>query len=93
MANVHVHLSVRDLAASRDFYRAFLGAAPVKEKPDYVKFLPTQAPLNLAMKAGVGGHHPGHFGLQFETPEAVAAELARVRAAGLEPRVERDVDC
>ena len=35
-AKVHVHMHVSDLAKSREFYRAFFGAAPVKEKPGYV---------------------------------------------------------
>ena len=33
MSNVHVHLHVSDLGASRAFYERFLGAPPVKEKP------------------------------------------------------------
>jgi catechol 2,3-dioxygenase-like lactoylglutathione lyase family enzyme len=33
MSNVHVHLHVSDLDASRAFYERFLGASPVKEKP------------------------------------------------------------
>jgi catechol 2,3-dioxygenase-like lactoylglutathione lyase family enzyme len=51
-AKVHVHLHVSDLAKSREFYRAFLGVAPVKDGLDYVKFLPEFAPLNLALTEG-----------------------------------------
>jgi len=57
-----------------------------------VKFLPPQATLNLALTAGRVGHS-GHFGLQLDSLEAVATELARVRAAGFTPRVEENVDC
>lgn len=97
MPHVHVHLSVADLGASRDFYRRFLGVDPVKDKPDYLKFLPPQAPLNLGLtrlgrRPGAPAH-AGHFGLELESTARVAAELARVRASGLDPRVEENVDC
>jgi catechol 2,3-dioxygenase-like lactoylglutathione lyase family enzyme len=52
MSNVHIHLHVSDLEASRVFYQRFLGAEPVKVKPGYVKFLPAFAPINLALSAG-----------------------------------------
>ena len=42
-AKVHMHLHVSDLARSRAFYEQFLGDAPVKVKPGYVKFLPDWA--------------------------------------------------
>src|SRR5688500_14812155 len=64
---VHVHLHVPDLAGAVGFYRAFLGADPVKEKPGYAKFLPDWAPLNLALSQHVAvGAAPalGHLGLQ-----------------------------
>ena len=51
-AKVHMHLSVSDLEKSRQFYVDFCGAAPVKEKTGYVKFLPEWAPVNLALSAG-----------------------------------------
>ena len=31
--NVHIHLRVRDLAASRAFYERFFGEGPAKERP------------------------------------------------------------
>jgi lactoylglutathione lyase len=93
MPNVHVHLHVADLARSRDFYRRFLGVDPVKDKPDYLKFLPPQAALNLAMTHGRPAPDGGHHGLQLDSVDAVGKELARVRAAGLDVRVQENVDC
>ncbi len=55
MSNVHIHLHVSDLDASRAFYERFLGVEPVKVKPGYVKFLPAFAPINLALSAGEAG--------------------------------------
>jgi len=95
MSHVHIHLHVSNLEASRAFYERFLGAEPVKVKPDYVKFLPAFAPINLALSAGEAG--PGktvdHLGFQVESREAVITLLARVKASGLEVREEMDTTC
>ena len=82
---VHVHMTVSDLAKSREFYARFLGAAPVKDKPGYVKFLPPFGPLNLALSEGrpaEGRGHVDHMGIQVASREIVVRELARVKAAG-----------
>jgi lactoylglutathione lyase len=93
---VHMHMSVSDLAKSREFYRKFLGADPVKEKPGYVKFLPAWAPVNLALSEGrrAGGEGPiNHTGVQVDSPALVMEHLARVKAAGLPVREEIGVNC
>ena len=93
---VHVHMTVSDLAKSREFYGKFLGAAPVKEKPGYIKFLPVFGPLNLALseaRPGDGRGHVDHMGIQVESKDIVLRELARVKAAGLPVREEFSIDC
>ena len=95
MSYVHVHLHVRDLDQSRRFYEALFGAAPVKVKPGYVKFLPDWAPVNLALSAG-GTAAEGtvnHVGVQVDAVDTVMAHLARVKAAGLPVREEMGVNC
>jgi SAM-dependent methyltransferase/catechol 2,3-dioxygenase-like lactoylglutathione lyase family enzyme len=95
-AKVHIHLHVSDLAKSRDFYRTFFGVVPVKDRPGYLKFLPGWAPVNLALSAGRPGSGEGaidHLGIQVVSPEAVLAQLTRVKAAGLPVREEMGVDC
>ena len=96
LPRVHVHMTVSDLDKSRDFYTRFLGVAPVKEKPGYVKFLPGFGPLNLALSAARGDEgrgHVDHMGIQVDAPQVVRRELARVKAAGLTVREEMSVDC
>ena len=93
---VHVHMTVSDLAKSRAFYEAFLGVAPAKVKPGYVKFLPPWGPLNLALSGGrpADGHgHVDHLGIQLDSREEVVRQLGRVKAAGLHAREELGVDC
>src|SRR4051812_38392787 len=95
MSNVHVHLHVSNLEASRAFYERFLGAPPVKVKPDYAKFLPDFAPINLALSAGEPerGRTVDHLGFQVESREQVRSLLARVKAAGIDVREEMDTNC
>jgi len=93
---VHVHLSVSNLQRSKEFYTRLWGAGPVKEKPDYAKFLPDLSPLNLAISQGTPSHDLGsalHLGIQVDSPEIVRRELERVRKLGLPVRVERNVTC
>jgi catechol 2,3-dioxygenase-like lactoylglutathione lyase family enzyme len=93
---VHVHMTVSSLEKSKEFYRKFLGVAPIKEKPGYAKFLPPFGPLNLALsegRPGEGRGHVDHMGLQVESKEIVVRELTRVKAAGLPVREEFSVDC
>ena len=84
-AKVHIHMHVSDLDKSREFYRAFFGAEPVKEKPGYTKFLPEWGPVNLALSQG-GGPGAGpvdHLGIQVESTTEVMTQLSRIKAAGL----------
>src|SRR5262249_43395208 len=93
---VHVHMTVSDLTKSRAFYEKFLGVAPVKVKPGYVKFLPAFGPLNLALTQAhpsTEGGHVNHMGLQVESQAIVVREMERVKAAGLPVREEFSVDC
>ncbi len=93
---VHVHLRVSDLEQSRAFYERFLGVAPVKVKPGYVKFLPPWGPLNLALSQEGRAASAGpvdHVGLQLGSSPQVVRQLARIKAAGLPVREEFGVDC
>ena len=94
-AKVHVHLHVSDLAKSREFYRAFFGAPPVKDKPGYVKFLPAWGPVNLALSEGgdPGAGPVDHLGVQVESTAEVVAQLERIKAAGVPVREQMGVDC
>ena len=95
MANVHVHLHVTDLQSSTAFYERLLGTSPVKTKPNYVKFLPELAPLNLALSAGDSGANAAvsHLGFEVESKDAVQLLLQRTKIAGLEVREEMSADC
>ncbi len=93
---VHIHLHVRDLAASVNFYRALFGTDPIKLLPGYAKFLPSWGPVNLALSqqaADDRGTVVSHLGIQLTSASEVRRQLARLEALGMPMRVEMGVDC
>jgi catechol 2,3-dioxygenase-like lactoylglutathione lyase family enzyme len=95
-AKVHVHLTASNLQQSKEFYTRLFGAGPVKEKPDYAKFLPELGPLNLAISQGANFSKEGrahHLGIQVDSSDVVRRELERVRELGLPVRVEMNTNC
>ncbi len=92
---IHLSFPVEDLEQSVAFYRRFFGEGPVKTRPGYVKFLPSIAPLNLALYAGrkAAGDATNHYGIEVRDHVAVLRHLVRIRASGLEIREEMDCDC
>lgn len=91
----HVGLVTRDLEAAIRFYEVLLGAAPVKRRPGYAKFLGDDPPLNLSLREAPPTRPAGdeHFGLQVPDENAVAAAALRLRAAGLPVREEARTSC
>lgn len=96
---IHVALNVTDLPAAVAFYRAMLAAEPVRDLPDFAKFVVGDPPINLALSAATavvpgasraGAPEPAgvlsHLGFQVASAQEVAAYGARWDAAGLPTR-------
>jgi catechol 2,3-dioxygenase-like lactoylglutathione lyase family enzyme len=81
MKRFHVHVAVKDLAASVDFYSRLFGAAPAKQQVDYAKWMLDEPRVNFAISAR--GHDVGvnHFGFQAESPDELAVLKLRAEAA------------
>lgn len=97
-ARAHIHLKVADLNTSREFYERFLGAAPVKQKDDQVKFLPACAPINLTLTplregANELGRALSHLGIEVDSNELMIEHLRRAKAAGIAVREQLNVNC
>ena len=53
MKRLHVHVSVKDLAASIRFYRTLFGAEPAVTKADYAKWMLEDPRVNFAIWASL----------------------------------------
>ena len=94
---LHVSLNVSDVSRSREFYAAFLGVPPAKDKPGYVKFVTSAPPLHLALnEAGrrPDGHGAlSHLGVRVASTSDVDLWKDRVTARGLASFDEKDTTC
>ena len=92
----HVGLAVSDLKRSIEFYSILFDQRPVKEKPGYAKFEPTDPSLNLSLNE-VSKVRPQnretHFGIQVKSAKQFADFELRIRQSGLPMRMEKQTSC
>ena len=97
MNKIHVALNTNKFDESVAFYRGFFGNEPVKLKPGYAKFEPSDPSVNLSLNQTAPGPAskalPAHYGIQVKSSAAVAEATQRFRAAGLEPGIEDQTTC
>lgn len=94
MSRFQLSLNVVDVDASVEFYRKLFGVEPAKHRPGYANFIVTDPPLKLVIVQDEG--EPGsinHVGIEYESAADVAAETARVAAAGLPVEVDEPHTC
>ena len=92
---MHVSLYVSNLAASIDFYTAFFGQAPTKQRLGYAKYTLTEPSLIISFvenPARVQANF-GHVGFQVETLAQLAERRTAAEAAGLVSREEIGTAC
>lgn len=91
----HIALNTPKFEESVEFYKAFLGIDPVKQKPGYAKFDVASPPLNLTLNqsAEVTKGALNHLGIQVASSEEVWKAGARFKAAGIKTADEKDVIC
>jgi catechol 2,3-dioxygenase-like lactoylglutathione lyase family enzyme len=93
----HVSIDTSDLARSRAFYAALLGCDPVLERPDYVRFWPSELGLVLALNArpaparGTGSLQ--HLGILFRDAAKLHASRERLARAGFAAPGEEHAQC
>jgi catechol 2,3-dioxygenase-like lactoylglutathione lyase family enzyme len=94
---LHVSLNVSDIARARDFYAAFFGVAPAKEKPGYVKFVTSSPALHLALNEARPKPDPAgslsHLGIRVASTGEVDEWKARATDRGVASFDERDTTC
>lgn len=95
MSRLQLALNVTDLEAAIEHYSRLFGTTPAKLKPGYANFAIANPPLKLVLLENPDAA-PGsinHLGVEVESTDEVASELARVHAAGLKTSAEGEVTC
>jgi catechol 2,3-dioxygenase-like lactoylglutathione lyase family enzyme len=81
MKRLHVHVSVKDLAASIRFYQTLFGAQPAVIKTDYAKWMLEDPRVNFAISTHRQPVGVNHLGLQVDTDEELRGMRAQLEAA------------
>jgi catechol 2,3-dioxygenase-like lactoylglutathione lyase family enzyme len=96
MSALHVSLDVSNLEKSLAFYASLFGK-PVKQKPDYVKFVGSSPELHLALQSSVSAFSQrgalSHLGIRVDSVDEVHRRHASLRERGLSPGAIERSDC
>ena len=93
MKRLHVHVSVKDLPASIEFYRTLFDAEPVVTKADYAKWMLEDPRVNFAISTHRQPVGVNHLGFQMETGEELRGMRAQLKAADARMVEENEQSC
>lgn len=93
MKRFHIHVGVKDIATSVQFYSTLFGQKPIKQKEDYAKWLLEDPRLNFAISTRSGDEGVNHLGIQVENPNELEEITERLKKADLGVYDEGEVTC
>jgi catechol 2,3-dioxygenase-like lactoylglutathione lyase family enzyme len=93
MKRLHIHVSVEKMEESIRFYTSLFGARPVKQKPDYAKWLLDDPRVNFAISTR--GSKPGldHLGIQVDEDTELEEVRQRLKSADMKTLDEGETTC
>lgn len=93
MKRFHIHVAVKDLEKSVQFYSTLFGAQPAKLKDDYAKWMLEDPRLNFAISTRSDEVGVNHLGIQVESSDELEAITRRLKAADLAVFDEGETTC
>lgn len=93
MKRFHIHVGVKDLNTSVQFYSTLFGAKPVKLKEDYAKWMLEDPRLNFAISTRSKEQGVDHLGIQVESPDELTEITERLKKADLGVYDEGETTC
>lgn len=93
MKRLHVHVSVKDLDQSIQFYSGLFATSPSVRKNDYAKWMLEDPRVNFAISTRADAVGVNHLGIQAETAEELAEIERRAVVAGLNAEPEPGANC
>ena len=93
MKRLHIHVGVENIEESVRFYSALFGAAPVKTKEDYAKWLLDDPHVNFAVSTRAKTTGVDHLGIQVDDEAELTALRGWIEAADLPVTDEGETVC
>lgn len=81
MNRLHIHVSVKNLEDSLDFYTTLFGTKPTVRKSDYIKWRLEDPRINFVISARGRPVGVDHFGIEVDTREDLASVSDRLKSA------------
>jgi catechol 2,3-dioxygenase-like lactoylglutathione lyase family enzyme len=92
MKRIHVHVGVKDLEKSIQFYSTLFGAKPAKVEKDYAKWMLEDPRLNFAISAR-GAEGVDHLGIQTEDRAELGLLATQLKLAGEKTLDQEAANC
>lgn len=83
MKRFHIHVGVKDLNNSIQFYSTLFGQKPAKVKDDYAKWMLEDPRINFAISTRSGKEGVDHLGMQVDEASELTEIAGRLKKADL----------
>ena len=93
MKRFHIHIGVDKLEEAIRFYSVLFGAAPVKTKPDYAKWMLEDPRINFAISTRAKLKGVDHLGIQVEEESELNELRSRLERADMKVLEEGATTC
>lgn len=93
MKRFHIHVGVKNLEKSIQFYSTLFGQEPAKLKSDYAKWMLEDPKLNFAISTRTNTAGVDHLGIQVEHSSELAEITERLKKADLAIYDEGETTC
>jgi len=93
MKRFHIHVGVKDLEKSVQFYSTLFGVKPAKQKPDYAKWMLEDPRVNFAISTLTTGTGVDHLGIQVDEQKELEEITERLKKADLGVYDEGETTC
>lgn len=93
MKRFHLHVGVKDLEKSVQFYSTLFGQKPTKLKEDYAKWMLDDPRINFAISTRVSTEGVDHLGIQVEQDGELTEITERMKKADLGVYDEGETTC
>ena len=93
MKRLHIHIGVERLDEAIQFYNQLLGTKPVKQKPDYAKWLVDDPRINLAISTRASTNGVDHLGIQVDEDHELTNIRKQLNAGNIPATEEGETLC